>query len=196
MDPLVLFITTFLAVFFGELGDKSQMVSALGALRNYHHRFVVFLASTSALVLLTGLAVWFTTLVPSQWVAILSCLGGFGLVAFGLFIIYLTVGASNEALRPRQSSQVNRWGLFLIYFNLIFWNELGDKTQLATLGFALASPESQLVVFVAASLALVIVSGLTIYGVRFVPFSLVRPAQLFSAMLLIVFGLYTLSHCG
>lgn len=77
MDPLVLFITTFLAVFFGELGDKSQMVSALGALRNYHHRFVVFLASTSALVLLTGLAVWFTTLVPSQWVAILSCLGGF-----------------------------------------------------------------------------------------------------------------------
>jgi putative Ca2+/H+ antiporter (TMEM165/GDT1 family) len=51
------------------------------------------------------------------------------------------------------------WKLFLSTFGMIFLAELGDKTQLATLGLSAAS-KSRLVVFAGAALALVATSGL------------------------------------
>jgi putative Ca2+/H+ antiporter (TMEM165/GDT1 family) len=45
-------------------------------------------------------------------------------------------------------------------FGIVFLAELGDKTQLATLLFAAKTPENLLVVFIGASLALVVASAI------------------------------------
>jgi putative Ca2+/H+ antiporter (TMEM165/GDT1 family) len=55
------------------------------------------------------------------------------------------------------------WKLFASTFVLIFFAELGDKTQLATLSLA-ASGKSRLAVFVAASAALVATSAIAVMG--------------------------------
>jgi putative Ca2+/H+ antiporter (TMEM165/GDT1 family) len=52
--------------------------------------------------------------------------------------------------------------IFAVVFGTVFLAELGDKTQLATVLFASRSPASLVTVFVAASLALILSSGLAV----------------------------------
>lgn len=52
--------------------------------------------------------------------------------------------------------------IFAVVFGTVFLAELGDKTQLATVLFASKSPASLVTVFVAASLALILSSGLAV----------------------------------
>ena len=51
---------------------------------------------------------------------------------------------------------------FLVIFGTVFLAELGDKTQLATVLFASKEPSSLMLVFVAASLALILSSGIAV----------------------------------
>jgi putative Ca2+/H+ antiporter (TMEM165/GDT1 family) len=50
--------------------------------------------------------------------------------------------------------------IFLTVFGSVFVEELGDKTQLATLLYAADAPHARLTVFVAAASALALTSGL------------------------------------
>jgi putative Ca2+/H+ antiporter (TMEM165/GDT1 family) len=52
------------------------------------------------------------------------------------------------------------WRIFLTVFASVFIAELGDKTQLATMLFAADKEVSRTTVFLAASAALVVASGL------------------------------------
>ena len=52
------------------------------------------------------------------------------------------------------------WKIFLTVFDSVFIAELGDKTQLATMLFAADKEVSRTTVFLAASAALVVASGL------------------------------------
>jgi len=52
--------------------------------------------------------------------------------------------------------------VFLVVFGTVFLAELGDKTQLATVLFASKSSVSLMTVFVAATLALTLSSGLAV----------------------------------
>lgn len=71
------------------------------------------------------------------------------------------------------------WKLLASTFALIFLAELGDKTQLATLSLA-ASGKSRLVVFVAASAALIATSAIAVVAgeaiARLVPEAWIRRA--------------------
>jgi len=51
---------------------------------------------------------------------------------------------------------------FALVFGTVFLAELGDKTQLATLLFASRQPTSLVTVFFAASLALIVTSGIAV----------------------------------
>jgi putative Ca2+/H+ antiporter (TMEM165/GDT1 family) len=53
-----------------------------------------------------------------------------------------------------------RFGLFATVFGTVFLAELGDKTQLATLLYAAEGANPKLVVFLAASAALVVTSAI------------------------------------
>ena len=52
------------------------------------------------------------------------------------------------------------WKIFITIFGAVFLAELGDKTQLATMLFATDKEISKYMVFVAASLALVVASAI------------------------------------
>ena len=52
------------------------------------------------------------------------------------------------------------WKVFLTVFGVVFLAELGDKTQLATMLFASDQQVSKWLIFAAASLALVVASGI------------------------------------
>ncbi len=58
--------------------------------------------------------------------------------------------------------------VFLTVFATVFVAELGDKTQLATLLFAADKEVSNLTVFVAASLALILTSAIGVWAGGFV----------------------------
>lgn len=79
----------FLSIFIAELGDKTQLATLMFSLDQGMSKPGIFLASSSALVLSSLMAV----LVGSQlthWInpRILKLLAGFGFIGIGLFTLW------------------------------------------------------------------------------------------------------------
>ncbi|MFW6414875.1 MAG: TMEM165/GDT1 family protein [Thermodesulfobacteriota bacterium] len=85
---LKLFFTIFGAIFLAELGDKTQLATMLFATDGQKSKATVFLASTLALVLASGVAVLFGSVV-SRYIdtRYLSWIAGVGFIVIGLWTI-------------------------------------------------------------------------------------------------------------
>jgi putative Ca2+/H+ antiporter (TMEM165/GDT1 family) len=157
-EPLSVSLSTFTLVALAELGDKSQLVCMTLAAR--HRHWPVILGAAAAFVVLNALAVvfgagvaaWVPERVTAAVVAVLFA--GFGIHA-------LASRDEDEAQEPvRRSGH----GIFLTTLVLILVAEFGDKTQIAVAG--LAGSLSPWPVWVGATAALVMVSGLGVWAGR------------------------------
>lgn len=153
MEAANLFLVTFTIVFVGELGDKSQMVAAVAALTNRTERFIVFAASALALTLVAGVGIYLTAFIPTSWLPWFTKLGGVGLILYGIYLLWSLRKAGDEE-EGLALGRVGQWALFGQLFSFVAIHELGDKTQVASLGIALANPSERFVVFAAAASAL------------------------------------------
>ena len=81
------FFATFLAIFFAEIGDKTQL-AIMGLSVQYKAKLWVFLGASSALILSSALAAllgeWLLTIVPAALLQ--RCIG---VLFLGLGITYL-----------------------------------------------------------------------------------------------------------
>ena len=85
---LTSFLTIFFSVFFAELGDKTQLATVLFASDGEQNRWLVFAASSGALVLSSALAVLLGA-GAERWLTMLplKLIAGVGFVAIGLFLM-------------------------------------------------------------------------------------------------------------
>jgi putative Ca2+/H+ antiporter (TMEM165/GDT1 family) len=91
MDLKALF-TVFATVFMAELGDKTQLATVLFAADAKHNPWLIFLASSAALVCAAGLGVlaggWLARHVDTR---MLSIVAGIGFIALGAWTVVTAI---------------------------------------------------------------------------------------------------------
>lgn len=153
------FFSSLLAAFslagIAELGDKSQIVCMVLASR--HPRWPVLIGASTALVLLSALAVTVgasvTTWIPEK------AIGALITILFAAFGIISLLG--NVDVKPASEVKLIGSSALLTAFILLLVAEIGDKTQLATAGLAMHL--KPLPVWIGASLALIGISALGVW---------------------------------
>ena len=85
-------LAVFATVFMAELGDKTQLATVLFAAKAEHSPWLIFLASSAALVCAAGLGVlaggWLARHVDTR---MLSVVAGIGFIAIGAWTVIAAV---------------------------------------------------------------------------------------------------------
>jgi len=183
-------IATFAIVFVGELGDKTQAAAGTGALANRGQTLWIFAGSSLALVCVSGLTTFAAGLIPASALPTIQKLGGLGLILYSIYLISKMIKGAEE--EDDDSSTKMGWKLFWTQFSLVFVAELGDKTQIFTAGAAVANASQRLAVFVGSASALVAVTGITVWGISFVPPRMIKFVEIGGIVSLMMYGLYML----
>lgn len=191
MDIVEPFLTIFMLVFLAEFGDKSQLVCMTLSAR--YTVMPVLVGSIVAFSLLNLIAVLFgasiAAYLPEQVV----------FLTVGLLFLFFGI----QSLRTQDESDIEApslsRSLVISVFVLIFFAELGDKTQLAVAG--MAAVESIWVVWLAGTAALGLTSVLGVWfgqlllqkislkwihrgaGILFIGFSLLAFRQLITVVI-------------
>ncbi|MCB9810551.1 MAG: TMEM165/GDT1 family protein [Candidatus Nomurabacteria bacterium] len=190
MELVSIFVSTFAVVFVGELGDKTQIATGTGALAKPGHTKIIFLSSSIALIAVAGLTTFFAGLIPKEYMPYVVVVGGIVLIIYGIYL-YLKAGKNEDGLKE-DFSEKRTWVIFFTNFWIIFIAEMGDKTQMVTLGSALENQSHLWLVFITASSALVLVTALTIFGVTKLPKHWICKVQKLGAVFMILFGIHML----
>ncbi|HSL93063.1 MAG TPA: TMEM165/GDT1 family protein [Bacillota bacterium] len=178
-------LLTSITVFLAEMGDKTQLVAMafvaqFGAAKVLGAISAAIVANTALAVLLgEGLS----RLVPFSTLQLIAAIGFLG---FGLWS--LRCGEPEDCDVPGECKGNPFWTIFLAFFVA----ELGDKTQLVTLGLT-AQQGNPWMVFAGASLGLVAAGALGIFLSSFIyKFIPPRAVQLGAALLFFIFGTVSL----
>ncbi len=147
------FIIPFLTISLAEFGDKSQLsILLLSSKIKNHLQFL--LGILLAFTVVDGSAIlfgaWVTSVIPKN---ILSIISGSVFILFGIL-----------ALRPKKEDddiKSSNKNAFISGFTIIFFAELGDKTQISSALFA--AKYNPLVVFIAMITAMTLLSVTAIY---------------------------------
>ena len=166
------FFSTFFLVFVAELGDKTQL-AVITQTCKYRRGLPVFLGGSLALTGVTALGVGGGQALSSLVPAILI-----RAVAVALFLIMgvllwresTRLEATDEEMQDQCACQPSLsegrrvpwyYEAFASTLGLLFFAELGDKTQLAVLGLASRQP-APWAVFAGGALALTTITGLAV----------------------------------
>jgi len=162
-------LSAFGLVFIAELGDKTQL-AVMTQTCKFRRPWPVFFGGSLALTAVTALgAVGGRVLgefVPAEAIRIIAAVA---FVVMGLLIWREAAKAEDaecvtdvECVTDGARASKWNWQAFGTTFTLLFFAELGDKTQLAVLG--LSSKQSAGLVFAGGALALTVVTALGVIG--------------------------------
>jgi len=197
IEALDVFAYTFATVFLAELGDKTQLAILSLSLRG--RRAPVLLGAFLAFSLVNGVSSaighLFHVLFPLRAIRLGSATA---------FIIVGLVGLAMTLLRregaddtgPEEAAEGLSKTTFMKSFALICLAELGDKTQLATLGFSALTGLS-LVVAISAVSALMAMTVLTVLlGAELAKRLHERSAEVLAYAVFVVVGVFMLAWPG
>jgi Ca2+/H+ antiporter, TMEM165/GDT1 family len=135
------FLTSTGVVALAEIGDKTQLLALLLALR-FRKPVPIVAGILVATLLNHGLAgalgAWITTVVPAE---VLRWILAASFVAMAVWALIPDTIDEKETLRDSRGSRV-----FVVTFVAFFLAEIGDKTQIATVAMAAHYSETLLVV--------------------------------------------------
>jgi putative Ca2+/H+ antiporter (TMEM165/GDT1 family) len=183
----------FATIALAELADKTQLVTISQACR--YPYAPVLAGSALALVVVTAIGVVIGTflnwLLPVRW---LNLVAGLLFLFFGALMLFTWLrdrGTREEAecaVDEEPECEISNTRIFASTFALVALAELGDKTQLAVIALS-GKYGSPMAVFVGASLALVLVSSVSVVAGRMIArrFSL-QAVQVLAAALFIALG--------
>lgn len=150
---LEVLLSTFAMIFLAELGDKTQLTAVALAARFPWKKAFVGLAAAfavlNAFAVLVGAGLF--KLVPLGWIQAVS-----GLLFLFFGATTLLGKDDDDDGEPRTAGRKAR-GPVATAFTLIFFAELGDKTEIATASLA-AQHAAPVTVFLGSTLALWLVS--------------------------------------
>ncbi len=161
-------LSAFGLVFIAELGDKTQL-AVMTQTCKFRRPWPVFLGGSLALTAVTALgAVGGRVLGEFIPAIVIRLVAAAAFVVMGVLIWQEAVKSQSaecvteiECVDDTRRARLD-WQAFGTTFTLLFFAELGDKTQLAVLG--LASKQAALPVFAGGALALTIVTALGVIG--------------------------------
>jgi Ca2+/H+ antiporter, TMEM165/GDT1 family len=189
VDSGTIFLSTFLLVFIGELGDKTQIAAGTGTLANTKRVNTIFFSSALALTCVAGITAFAAGLIPTSAVPTIKQVGGVLLVLYGIYLFRKAGQPDNE---EHEEETGTGFKLFLSHFSVVFIAELGDKTQITTLAVAVENQNNLYTVFLASASALVTVTLITVWGVTKIPQTWVPIVQRIGAALMVAYGGYML----
>lgn len=183
---LAALLLSFAVIFIAEMGDKTQLVAMMFALR---YRWWVVLAAITAA----------TTVVHVLSVAIGHYLGAalptglMGIIAGVMFIFFGLWTLRGDKLTDADTSRAQKAAApaFFVVMSAFVLAELGDKTMLATI--TLAADHDWVGVWIGSTLGMVVADGLAIIvgavAGKHLPERLI---QICAAALFLLFGIYML----
>ncbi len=181
MFEITAYFLAFIATLLAELGDKTQLVTLMLASRFPPRQ--VLAGALGALAAITLPAVVLGDLLAELLPAKTT------LPASGIF--FLAMGAwllRAKAMAPEQQVQKPAGAIILHTFLIVFFAELGDKTQLTAVALAAATGAPLPVFFGAMSGQLVNHGAAAYLGSRFLARLPAGTIQLASAVLFLLFG--------
>lgn len=161
-------LSAFGLVFIAELGDKTQL-AVMTQTCKFRRPWPVFFGGSLALAAVTALgAVGGRVVGEFIPAAVIRLIAAVAFVVMGALIWREATKAQGADCAPEVEcaddagrARLN-WQAFGTTFTLLFFAELGDKTQLAVLG--LSSKQAALPVFAGGALALTVVTALGVIG--------------------------------
>jgi putative Ca2+/H+ antiporter (TMEM165/GDT1 family) len=183
---LAALLLSFAVIFIAEMGDKTQLVAMMFALR--YRWWVVLAAITAATTVVHVLSVaighYLGAALPTH---LLGLIAGAAFIFFGLWTLRGDSLSDEEASRAQKATAP----AFFVVTSAFVLAELGDKTMLAT--FTLAADNDWLGTWIGSTLGMVAADGLAIIvgavAGKHLPERLI---QIVAAALFLLFGSYML----